>query len=99
MRVMSEQTDFWANWTRLEQDIPLDELPAFHREFLARVREEETNWDQATLRQVQGKVQASLKQLERSGDIQRENDDGDMWIKLLYIPSAYRHYIKEQRQF
>ena len=61
---MTETT--WTDWGRLEQLIPLDDLPRFHREFL-KVTRPEGDWDVAPLRQIQGKVQASLKQLEREG--------------------------------
>jgi hypothetical protein len=51
----------WINWQKLEQAIPLDELPSFHRAFLKLTKPEEADWDTAFLRQVQGKVQGSLK--------------------------------------
>ena len=64
----------WTDWPKLEARIPLDDLPAFHRAFLERVRPGEGDWSAAFLRQVQGKVQASLKQLEREGRAKRERD-------------------------
>jgi len=95
MRGMSETNAHWVNWTQLEQTIPLDNLPTFHRDFLAALRQEEANWHEAPLRQVQGKVQASLKQLERLGDVRRERESNAIWIKLEHIPSAYRHYLTQ----
>ncbi len=56
----------WIDWHELEERIPLDELPAFHRAFLAKHRPE-ADWQRSPLRQVQGKVQATLKRLERQG--------------------------------
>lgn len=63
----------WIDWNALESRIPLDDLPAFHREFLGRVRPGE-DWDAASLRKVQGRVQASLKALEREGLARRDGD-------------------------
>jgi hypothetical protein len=57
----------WLNWQALEESIALDDLPNFHRAFLKHNRPDEQDWDVTFLRQVQGKVQATLKQLERSG--------------------------------
>ncbi len=79
----------WTDWPRLEARIPLDELPAFHRAFLETVRPGE-DWSAAFLRQVQGKVQASLKQLERSGRAKREGDT--LWVDKSVVPEAFLHY-------
>ena len=80
----------WTDWQRLEARIPLDELPAFHRAFLERVRPGEGDWSAAFLRQVQGKVQATLKQLERSGRARREGDT--LYVDRAVIPEAFLHY-------
>ena len=80
----------WVDWQRLETRIPLDDLPAFHRAFLETVRPGENDWDAAFLRQVQGKVQASLKQLERVGRARREGDV--LWVDKTVIPKAFLPY-------
>ena len=64
----------WIDWHRLEGAIPLDELPSFHRAFLKLTKPDEADWDKAFLRQVQGKVQASLKALERQGFLEAGMD-------------------------
>ena len=81
----------WVDWQRLERNIPLDELPEFHRAFLKLVRPDETDWDKAFLRQIQGKVQASLKQLEREKLLKSENDG--LYIAKHMIPEAFWKYI------
>lgn len=79
-----------VSWRALETRIPLDDLPGFHRAFLKHNRPGE-DFSQAFLRQVQGKVQATLKQLERSG---RAHSDGeDVWLERDAIPEAYRRYL------
>lgn len=80
----------WTDWTRLEAAIPLDELPAFHRAFLERNRPGEADWEGAFLRQVQGKVQATLKQLQREDRARLEGDT--LWVSSEAIPEAFRHY-------
>ena len=80
----------WTDWSRLETRIPLDELPAFHRAFLETVRPGEGDWSAAFLRQVQGKVQATLKQLERSGRAKREGST--LYVDKTVIPEAFSHY-------
>jgi hypothetical protein len=74
----------WINWQELEASIPLDELPTFHREFLKLARPHEADWDQVFLRQIQGKVQATLKILEREGKAKQEN--GNVFVSTQYIP-------------
>ena len=83
----------WINWPRLEARIPLDELPAFHRAFLETVRPGEGDWSAAFLRQVQGKVQASLKQLERDGRAKREGDA--LLVDRAAVPEAFLRYADE----
>jgi hypothetical protein len=80
----------WTNWQRLEARIPLDELPTFHRAFLKVVRPGEADWDTAFLRQVQGKVQASLKALERGGRARREGDT--LYVHKAVVPEAFLRY-------
>ncbi|MCA9835904.1 MAG: hypothetical protein KC422_03280 [Trueperaceae bacterium] len=82
-------TEDWLNWQVLEQSLPLDELPAFHRAFLNHNRPDEENWDEAFLRRIQGKVQATLKALERKGLAKTEK--GILWIAQAALPEAYRH--------
>lgn len=83
----------WIDWGQLETRIPLDELPTFHRAFLETVRPGETDWDTAFLRQVQGKVQASLKQLERSGRAKREGDV--LWVEKAVVPEDFFRYLDQ----
>ena len=80
----------WIDWQQLETRIPLDELPSFQRAFLERVRPGEADWSTAFLRQVQGKVQASLKALEREGRAKREGDV--LYVDKAVIPEAFLHY-------
>ena len=82
----------WTDWGRLEQTIPLDDLPQFHREFLKLTRPE-GDWDAAPLRQIQGKVQASLKQLEREGRAKREGEA--LFVVKEVIPEEFQRYIGE----
>ncbi len=84
-------SETWIDWGRLEQTIPLDELPLFHREFLKLARPDEADWDTAFLRQVQGKVQASLKALERQGLAKTEGER--VLVSSQMIPEAFRKYI------
>ena len=83
----------WTNWQRLETRIPLDELPSFHRAFLDTVRPGENDWSTAFLRQVQGKVQASLKALERQGRAKHEGDV--LYVDRAVVPEAFLHYADE----
>ncbi|ADI13428.1 hypothetical protein [Truepera radiovictrix] len=80
----------WTDWHALEAAIPLDELPAFHRAFLAHHRPGEADWEGAFLRQVQGKVQATLKGLQREGRARLEG--GTLWVSCEAIPEAFRRY-------
>jgi hypothetical protein len=82
----------WIDWRALEAQIPLDELPAFHRAFLDLTRPEK-DWQEVSLRQVQGKVQASLKQLEREGLAKVEA--GRLLVPIQMIPEAYRRYVED----
>ena len=79
----------WTNWGRLEQAIPLDDLPKFHREFL-KVVQPEGDWEAAPLRRVQGKVQASLKRLEREGKAKTEGDT--LLVAQEVIPEDFQRY-------
>ncbi len=81
----------WVDWQALEARIPLDELPAFHRAFLERVRPGEADWSTAFLRQVQGKVQASLKALEREGRARHEGDA--LLVDKTVIPEEFLAYV------
>jgi hypothetical protein len=87
----SDYTDAdYTDWHALEQRIPLDDLPTFHRAFLAGVQPDQ-DWDGVFLRQIQSKVQASLKQLERSGTIRREGDT--LLVPRQLVPQTFRHYL------
>ena len=76
----------WIDWHALERSLPLDDLPAFHRAFLALARPEE-DYSEAPLRQVQGKVQASLKALERSGGAKLVA--GTLLVARAFVPEAF----------
>jgi hypothetical protein len=82
----------WVDWHELERRIPLDELPVFHRAFLKTVRPEE-HWEDAPLRQVQGKVQASLKGLERSGFARTEGER--LLVAGQFIPLGFEQYLED----
>jgi hypothetical protein len=80
-----------VDWQALERRIPLDELPGFHRAFLNLNRPGE-DYSDAFLRQVQGKVQATLKQLVRAG---RALERGEAtWVEQDAIPEGFRHYLE-----
>ncbi|UCH26599.1 MAG: hypothetical protein JSV66_02830 [Trueperaceae bacterium] len=81
----------WIDWQALETEIPLDELPGFHRAFLGLVSPEK-DWQEVFLRQVQGKVGASLKQLEREGLAKVEA--GRLLVSVEMVPEAYRRYLE-----
>ena len=81
--------DTWLDWGKLEQTIPLDDLPRFHRKFL-KVTRPEGDWDAAPLRQIQGKVQASLKQLEREGKAKTQGNT--LLVVKEVIPEEFQHY-------
>ena len=83
-------TAAWVDWAALERAIPLDDLPSFHRAFLELARPEEDLSD-APLRKVQGKVQASLKGLERSGHAKTEGET--LWVSEVFIPEVFQKYI------
>ena len=87
-----DSTHDWVDWSGLEQRIPLDDLPRFHRAFLTLSRPEE-DWEEATLRKVQGKVQASLKQLERDGLAKTEGDG--FYVAKGMIPEDFQSYADE----
>jgi hypothetical protein len=84
-------SETWIDWHKLEQGIPLDELPTFHRAFLKLSKPDEADWDTAPLRQVQGKVQGSLKALERKGLAKTEGDK--VLVSSEMIPEAFHKYI------
>ncbi len=79
--------DEWVNWQLLEKNIPFDELPSFHRAFLKHNRPNEQDWDAAFLRQVQGKLQATLKQLERNKLARFEDDI--LFVSAKAIPKGF----------
>ena len=87
----------WINWSALEEKIPLDELPSFHRSFLQLAKPApeggDEDWDNAFLRKVQGNVQATLKQLEREGRMKEE--DGKMLIDKKLIPDEFHQFIDD----
>jgi hypothetical protein len=72
----------WINWQKLEQAIPLDELPSFHRAFLKLTKPEEADWD---------KVQGSLKALERQGLAKTEGET--LLVAKEMIPEAFHKYV------
>jgi hypothetical protein len=84
-------SETWINWQTLEQAIPLDKLPGFHRAFLKLTKPGEADWDTAFLRQVQGKVQGSLKALERQGLAKIE--DNTLFVAKEMIPEGFLNYL------
>lgn len=86
--VTNEDGAVWVNWTDLEARLPLDDLPRFHRDFLAKVDPSEA-WDEVFLRRIQGKVQASLKRLERQGLAKQQG--GDLYVVKDLIPDDVLH--------
>jgi len=78
----------WIDWQGLELSVGLDDLPSFHREFLKLNRTGEADWDTVFLRQIQGKVQATLKQLERANKAKFEGEV--LFVLKEAIPEAYR---------
>lgn len=82
-----------VDWQALESCIPLDDLPAFHRAFLARLEPGE-DWQAAFLRRVQGRVQAWLKRLLREGAA--GYDDGRYWLDAGLVPEPFRAYLLEE---
>ena len=52
------------------------------------------DWQNAFLRRVQGKVQASLKRLLREGAAGYE--DGRYWLDAGLVPPPYRGYLMEE---
>jgi hypothetical protein len=81
-----------VDWEALESCLPLDELPAFHRAFLERCVPGE-DWQGAFLRRVQGKVQATLKRLQREGAAVYH--EGRLHVDLSLVPEAYRGFVEE----
>lgn len=82
----------WIDWHKLETVIPLDDLPSFHRAFLERQQEGE-NWQAASLRQVQGKVQAALKRLERAGLAKTAGER--LLVASGSLPEGYQAYLEQ----
>ncbi|MEM6428535.1 MAG: hypothetical protein AAF708_04785 [Deinococcota bacterium] len=88
----TSKTDVLVNWQMLEQRIPLDDLPSFHRQFLQGLHPDD-NWQGVGLRQIQSKVQANLKQLTRAGQIQQQDDV--LLVPKSLVPEAFWQYLKE----
>jgi hypothetical protein len=78
----------WLDWTKLESNLPLDELPSLQRSVLKRLQPDE-DWDSAFLRKVQSRFQAALKQLERDGRVKVEADR--VLIDADLLPEVFRH--------
>ena len=87
-----DDTHDWVDWGGLEQRIPLDDLPRFHRAFLTLTKPEE-DWEEASLRKVQGKVQASLKRLERDGLAKTQGST--FYVAKAMIPENFQPYTDE----
>jgi hypothetical protein len=90
-RVIYMADIIWIDWHKLEQAIPLDKLPTFHRAFLKLTRPGEADWDTAFLRQVQGKVQGSLKALERQGLAKTEGET--LFVAKEMLPEEFQKYV------
>jgi hypothetical protein len=89
---MASKSPQRVDWHSLERRIPLDELPAFHRAFLALVDPSE-KWDKTLLRRIQGKVQANLKRLRREG--RAEKSGKKLWVDVDLIPDICLCYLEE----
>jgi hypothetical protein len=85
----------WIDWDALERAIPLDELPRFHRAFLEK-QQPEVDWQAASLRQVQGKVQAALKRLTREGLAKHEGEA--FLVAEERLPEGYSAYTESARR-
>ncbi|MEM7736887.1 MAG: hypothetical protein AAF267_13980 [Deinococcota bacterium] len=90
--VTDTDTSEMINWQVLEQRIPLDDLPSFHRQFLQGLHPED-NWQEVNLRQIQSKVQANLKQLTRAGRVQQQ--ENVLLVPKSLIPDAFWQYLEE----
>lgn len=86
----------WIDWHALERAIPLDELPSMHRAFLQLHRPGEEDWENVFLRKVQGKVQATLKELVRQGEARRDRR-GSIEIARRALPGGWLHHLERAR--
>jgi hypothetical protein len=62
----------WINWRELEANIPLEQLPEFHRTFLAARGIE--NLESMMLRRIQQSVERELNTLLRLGKAKQESE-------------------------
>ncbi|MCL6525516.1 MAG: hypothetical protein K6T57_01415 [Thermaceae bacterium] len=74
-------------WSELEAQIPLDELPAFHRAFLE-LHRPELEAQTLPLRRVQQYVVQTLHTLAQSGQARQVGEDFEVSSEVL--PPAYR---------
>lgn len=72
---------------RLEQEIGLDQLPDFHRAFLARHRPDR-KFGRSRLRELQGIVERVLEQFIR--DRVAISDGQEIWLVEDALPEEYR---------
>ncbi len=67
----------WINWRELEAQIPLEQLPDFHKAFLT---SKGVQTDSMMLRRVQQSVERELNKLIQQGQARLENE-------ILYVNS------------
>lgn len=74
-------------WSALEAQLPLPDLPAFHRAFL-RLHRPELNPDTLPLRRVQQYVSQTLHSLVKAGKARLLDEDFELGAEQ--IPPPYR---------
>jgi hypothetical protein len=62
----------WINWRELEANIPLEQLPEFHRAFLASRGVE--NLETMMLRRIQQSVERELNTMLREGEAKQDTE-------------------------
>ncbi len=79
-------------WSALEAQIPLPELPAFHRAFL-KLHRPELAAETLPLRRMQQYVSQTLHLLEKEG--KAWSVEGDFELELDCIPLPYRRQLSD----
>ncbi len=76
----------WIDWRKLEASIPLEELPKFHRDFLASRGLENT--ESTMLRRIQQNIERELNTMLRDGTAQYQAEI--LLVSSQSIPEAWR---------
>ncbi len=79
----------WINWRSLEANIPLEQLPDFHRDFLAARGIE--NPEEMMLRRVQQTVERELNKLLQTGEAKQHQDH--LLVSSHQIPAKWLEFI------